>query len=120
MDTLKSLLALFFCVVGFIAFFICLFSTKSIFASFFIALIFVFISFLFMQSLSQETKDTFATLDRLKEYEKMNGGYKCPNCGKMAGHQIGALSKSVSVGTLGLASNKIGKSYTCENCKYMW
>lgn len=53
--------------------------------------------------------------------EKMlNGGYKCPNCGKAAGHPIGAVGKGISVGAFGLASNKIGKAYKCANCGYMW
>lgn len=53
--------------------------------------------------------------------EKMlNGGYKCPNCGKAAGHPIGVVGKGISVGAFGLASNKIGKAYKCANCGYMW
>lgn len=50
----------------------------------------------------------------------MNGGYKCPNCGMHAGHKINTVNKAVSVSVLGLASDKIGKTYKCENCGYMW
>lgn len=49
-----------------------------------------------------------------------NDGYKCPSCGHMAGHKIGTMSKSISIGMIGLASNKLGKTYQCAHCKYMW
>lgn len=55
-----------------------------------------------------------------EKQRKLENGYKCPNCGMKAGYPISKVSKSVSVGTMGLASNKIGKTYKCENCKYMW
>ena len=55
-----------------------------------------------------------------EKQRKLENGYKCPNCGMKAGYPISKVSKSVSVGTMGLAINKIGKTYKCENCKYMW
>lgn len=55
-----------------------------------------------------------------EKQRKLENGYKSPNCGMKAGYPISKVSKSVSVGTMGLASNKIGKTYKCENCKYMW
>ena len=59
--------------------------------------------------------------DAKKRYDKrVSGGYKCPNCGCSAGHPIGAIDKGVSVGAYGLASNKIGKTYKCDKCGYMW
>ena len=61
-----------------------------------------------------------AEYTRQKEHHLMNGGYRCPSCGRMSGHPIGEIGKSISIGTLGLASNKIGKSYKCKNCGYMW
>lgn len=56
------------------------------------------------------------------EQAKMNSAnsYKCPNCGKSAGEKISTTGKIVSVGALGLASNKIGKSYKCKSCGYLW
>ena len=51
---------------------------------------------------------------------KMSWGFKCPNCEKNAGYKIGIVSKGVSVGLLGLASSKIGKTYKCKNCGYIW
>lgn len=58
--------------------------------------------------------------EEMEKQRKLENGYKCPNCGMKAGYPISKVSKSVSVGTMGLASNKIGKTYKCENCKYMW
>ena len=55
-----------------------------------------------------------------QEYQKMNCGYKCPNCGAKAGHKIGAISKGISIGTFGIASDKVGKTYKCEKCGYLW
>ncbi len=82
--------------------------------------ILIFISYKCLNSLSQETLRAAAALEPQKEYQKMNGGYKCPSCGKMAGHEMSAFSKGASVSALGLASNKIGKTYKCANCNYMW
>ena len=61
-----------------------------------------------------------AAEQRRKLEKRMTGGYKCPSCGKFAGHPIGVIDKGFSIGTFGLASNKVGKTYKCENCGYMW
>lgn len=43
----------------------------------------------------------------------------CPICGsKQYIKRISALSRSISVFALGLASSKIGKQYECTHCKY--
>ena len=68
----------------------------------------------------KELHDDVAAEQRRKIEKRMTGGYKCPSCGKPAGHPIGAINKGVSIGALGLASNKIGKTYKCANCGYMW
>ena len=47
-------------------------------------------------------------------------GYKCPSCGTTAGKEMSKLGKTVSVGLWGVASNKLGKTYKCEKCGYMW
>ena len=47
-------------------------------------------------------------------------GIKCPNCGQVNVTFISTTSRAVSVGTVGLVSNKIGKTYKCPKCKYMW
>jgi predicted lipid-binding transport protein (Tim44 family) len=57
--------------------------------------------------------------DARRQANKNASMYKCPNCGKQTGKGISVVSKSVSVGTVGLASNKIGKSYKCSSCGYM-
>ena len=52
--------------------------------------------------------------------EKANRRYKCPNCGAVAGKKISALSKDISITIHGVASDKIGKTYKCEKCGYLW
>ena len=47
-------------------------------------------------------------------------GIKCPNCGQVNVKKISTASRAVSVGTVGLASDKIGKTYKCPKCGYMW
>lgn len=57
-----------------------------------------------------------------REKAKYGKGYgiKCPNCGAPNVNYISSTSKVASVGTMGLASNKIGKTYKCPKCTYTW
>lgn len=45
---------------------------------------------------------------------------KCPVCGGNHTKRITTAGRAVSVGVVGLASNKIGKSFECLDCKYTW
>lgn len=45
---------------------------------------------------------------------------KCPNCGSTNTQIISTLNRAVSIGTVGLASSKIGKQYECKKCKHKW
>ena len=45
---------------------------------------------------------------------------KCPTCGSTNIERIGVLDRAVSIGILGIFSNKINKSYKCRNCKATW
>lgn len=45
---------------------------------------------------------------------------KCPTCNSTNIQKIGTLNRMASVGFLGLASNKIGKTYKCNNCGCTW
>lgn len=85
-----------------------------------VGMFFVFLGMKIFNDAPEEFRKEFYELQKQEEYKKMHGGYKCPNCGMMAGHKIGAVSKGISIGMLGIASNKLGKTYKCENCKYMW
>lgn len=59
--------------------------------------------------------------ENLKKQEFGKGyGIKCPNCGQENVHKISTTSRAVSVGMVGLASDKIGKTYKCPKCGYMW
>lgn len=46
--------------------------------------------------------------------------YTCPMCGSKRVKNISTASKVVSTELVGLASNKIGKSYECDDCQYKW
>jgi len=52
--------------------------------------------------------------------QSYNGGIKCPNCGRPDASKLSVAGKAVSIGAVGLASNKIGKSYKCNSCGYIW
>lgn len=59
--------------------------------------------------------------ENLKKQEFGKGyGIKCTNCGQQNVKFISTASRAISVGTVGLASNKIGKTYKCPKCGYMW
>lgn len=46
--------------------------------------------------------------------------YPCPNCGAYKVRPAKWDDKSLSIAFWGIASDKIGKSYKCENCGRMW
>ena len=76
--------------------------------------------FCYNNLVDDKTKKEVAEYERKKEEMRLTQGYRCPSCGAMAGHKIGAISKGASIGAFGLASNKIGKTYRCAKCDYMW
>lgn len=119
MDLIKSLGSICCSVLAIVVLFACIVNDAAL-LGFILAGFLCFLAYKCLSMVSSETMRAAAELEKQKEYQKMNGGYKCPSCGKMAGHKIGAISKGVSVGTLGLASNKIGKTYKCSSCNYMW
>lgn len=45
---------------------------------------------------------------------------KCPTCGSRRISKISTASRAASTITFGLASNKIGKQFHCDNCGYNW
>lgn len=45
---------------------------------------------------------------------------KCPHCGSTNTQIISTLNRAISIGTVGLASSKIGKQYECKHCKHKW
>lgn len=42
---------------------------------------------------------------------------KCPTCGSTNIEKISFAKKAISIGGLGILSNKIGKQWHCNNCK---
>lgn len=56
---------------------------------------------------------------RRKEEEALKHP-KCPMCGSTNTQIISTLNRAISIGTVGLASSKIGKQYECKKCKHKW
>ena len=54
------------------------------------------------------------------EAEKWLNRQKCPICGSDDIKTISIIDRTISVTTIGLASNKIGKQYQCRKCKHLW
>lgn len=52
--------------------------------------------------------------------ERAANAPRCPTCGSTDLKKIDALDRAISVSLLGLASGKIGKSFKCNHCGYMW
>ena len=52
--------------------------------------------------------------------QKLAPTSKCPTCGSEKIEKISTTSRVVSTVTLGLASNKIGKTFKCKDCGYTW
>ena len=46
--------------------------------------------------------------------------YTCPMCGSKKVKTISKVNRGASVAMFGVASDKIGKCYECDNCKYKW
>ena len=93
----------------------------SVFVAIFIPMLILILGRIIAESfVSDEMKQKMKKEEQRKQYNKMHGGYRCPNCGAMAGHPIGTLSKKWSIEIMGAASDKFGKTYKCEKCGYMW
>lgn len=58
---------------------------------------------------------------KIQQKEKNNSlKIKCPNCGSTNTQRISISSRAISIGTVGILSNKINKSFKCNKCKYTW
>ena len=93
-------------------------------------IIFIIVDIIFLNCLDKNAKSKGEAYykeynrqvnENLKKSEFGKGyGIKCPNCGQENVKYISTASRAISVGTVGLASNKIGKTYKCPKCGYMW
>ncbi len=45
---------------------------------------------------------------------------RCPHCQSTNIKKLSLTNKAISIGGLGILSNKIGKTFQCNNCKYTW
>lgn len=73
----------------------------------------------FSESMAQVAKMEKAWKEEEKRAAK-NIKINCPICGSTNVQRISDLNRAVSVGTMGLASSKIGKQYECKKCKHKW
>ena len=104
-----------------------------------ICVIFTFIvipSYLVYKEYKDKYDEYIQYADNIEEYRKMiinrrkklkiiqkqieEDLIKCPNCHSKNVKEISSMNRIVSVGTLGLASSTIGKTYKCNDCNYKW
>ena len=52
--------------------------------------------------------------------EYLNSAITCPTCKSTNVSKIGAGERAASVGLLGIFSQKINKTFKCNNCGYTW
>ncbi len=78
----------------------------------------------YIEQEQQKEKEQQEFLQKQKEEKTAkkynNYKYKCPMCGSNKIVNISTAKKVVSTEMLGLASNQIGKTYQCDECKYIW
>lgn len=80
----------------------------------------------FMQQVQQYMYNTPQNLERL--FSGINSSVidhlrqfpRCPTCGSYVVSRISGLSRAIGFELWGMRSSKIGKSYKCEKCGYMW
>lgn len=53
-------------------------------------------------------------------FAKMAPMVRCPYCKSTDVKKLSLTGKALSIGGLGILSNKIGKTYQCNNCKSTW
>lgn len=71
---------------------------------------------LYEEHLNNNRRWDLVTKQRLNELSS-KPTVKCPYCGSLRTTKISTSSRVASSLTLGLASNKIGKNYQCNDCK---
>ena len=87
MDFFKSLGSLLFTGLALVSMFAGIMN-DAILLGFIGAGICFFISYKILNSVSSETWKAVSEAEKQKKHQKMNGGYKCPSCGKHAGHEF--------------------------------
>lgn len=53
-------------------------------------------------------------------HQSMASKPRCPTCGSTNVKKLDVVDRAISVGTLGVLSNKINKSFKCKDCGYTW
>lgn len=52
--------------------------------------------------------------------QRMASMPKCPTCGSMSVVKMGAFERGMSIAFGGIFSNKINKTFRCNQCGYTW
>lgn len=115
-----KIIGCFACIIGAFVSLFYFASEGSVLGGFFTAGLLLYLAMKCLDTMSDELTRQAARYRQEQMNKKLNDGYLCPNCGARAGHKIDAVSKGVSVGVFGLASNQIGKTYRCAVCEYIW
>ena len=55
-----------------------------------------------------------------EDIEYLNSAITCPTCNSTNVAKIGAGERAASIGLLGIFSQKINKTFKCNNCGYTW
>lgn len=76
------------------------------------------------EKLAKKREDLSVQLEIQKQKQKERSGVPanlvCPICKSKNILPISTVDRMVSVGMVGLASNKINKQYECRDCKHKW
>lgn len=65
-------------------------------------------------------KDLINDNQQIQRQQFLQNQPKCPTCGSTNIEKLSFTKKAISIGGLGILSNKIGKTYQCKNCKATW
>lgn len=78
--------------------------------------------FIYMGSPKSEDEERNLKMYQKEQENKKYNFYRytCPMCGSKKIVNISKASKAISAEIFGLASDKVGKCYQCDDCKYMW
>lgn len=61
-----------------------------------------------------------ATQEEANKRKYNNYMFTCPMCGSKKVLKISTANRTASVAMFGVASDKIGKQYECDNCNHKW
>jgi hypothetical protein len=69
---------------------------------------------------NRATREFIAKNNAEKQREAAANTPHCPTCGSTNIKKLDVVDRAVSIGTLGIFSNKINKSFKCKDCGCTW